>query len=250
MSRIDLFRKDLKAKKAVKIISGIDNFDKDNVRNVVMAAEKAGASAVDICADEDIIRMVQEMSSIPVFVSSIEPQKLLMAKELGVDALEIGNFDALYRKGLRISAEEVYNLTSEVRTLVGDEIFLSVTIPGHIDVNEQIELARKLENLNVDLIQTEGASVANIDNNGARGLMEKVNVSVANTIEIINNCDIPVMTASGITTTTCTLPFAIGASAIGVGSCVNKLSTPIEMIAVIKTLMEKVGLKREAFELV
>ena len=66
----------------------------------------------------------------------------------------------------------------------------------------------------------------------------------------LNNCDIPVMTASGITTTTCALPFAIGASAIGVGSCVNKLSTPIEMIAVIKTLMEKVGLKREAFELV
>lgn len=250
MSRIDLFKKDLRAKKAVKIIAGIDNYDKDNVRNVVMAAEKAGASAVDICADEDIIRMVQEISTIPVFVSSIESQKLLMAKELGVDALEIGNFDALYRKGLRISAQEVYNLASEVRTLVGDEIFLSVTIPGHIEVSEQIELARRLENLNVDLIQTEGASVANIDNNGARGLMEKVNVSVANTIEIINNCDIPVMTASGITTTTCALPFAIGASAIGVGSCVNKLSTPIEMIAVIKTLMEKVGLKREAFELV
>ena len=250
MSRIDFFKRDLKAKKAVKIIAGIDNYDRDNVRNVVMAAEKAGASAVDICADADIIRMVMEISSIPVFVSSIEPQKLLAAKELGVDGLEIGNFDALYRKGLRISAQEVYDLASEVRTLVGDEIFLSVTIPGHIEISEQIDLARKLENLNINLIQTEGASVANVNNNGARGLMEKVNVSVANTIEIINNCDIPVMTASGITTTTCTLPFAIGASAIGVGSCVNKLSSPIEMIAVIKTLMEKVGLKREAFELV
>ena len=127
MSRIDLFKRDLKAKKAVKIIAGIDNYDRDNVRNVVMGAEKAGASAVDICADADIIRMVMEISSIPVFVSSIEPQKLLAAKELGVDGLEIGNFDALYRKGLRISAQEVYDLASEVRTLVGDEIFLSVT---------------------------------------------------------------------------------------------------------------------------
>ena len=51
----------------------------------------------------------------------------------------------------------------------------------------------------------------------------------------------PVMTASGITTTTAPLAFASGASAIGVGSCVNKLNSTIAMIAVVRSLVESVS---------
>ena len=63
MKRITSFRKDLEAKKAVKIIAGIDNFDMERVRNVVIAADQAGASAVDICANEEIIKMAKEKIS-------------------------------------------------------------------------------------------------------------------------------------------------------------------------------------------
>ena len=245
MSRIDLFKRDLENKKAVKVIAGIDNFDADKVRNVLVAAEKGGASAVDIAADAELIKMAKEVTSLPVFVSSTSPEMLLMAKNEGADALEIGNFDALYKKGIRISASDVVEMTKATRELVGNEIFLSVTVPGHISVEEQIELARALEEMNVDLIQSEGASVANVNNNGARGLMEKVNVSIANTMEIAASCSIPVMTASGITPSTSAMPFAAGASAIGVGSCVNKLSSALEMTATVMSITEKVGLVRE-----
>lgn len=61
MSRIDLFKDHLSAKNAVKIIAGIDNFDIDNVKKVVKAAESAGASAVDICADQNIINEVRKI---------------------------------------------------------------------------------------------------------------------------------------------------------------------------------------------
>ena len=104
MSRIENFKRHLDEKNAIKIIAGIDNFNKESVKNVVSAAEMGGASAVDICYNEEIISMVKETTSLPVFVSSIVPTELANAVRLGADAIEVGNFDALYRKGMRVSA--------------------------------------------------------------------------------------------------------------------------------------------------
>lgn len=238
MSKIAKLRDELNQKTCVKVIAGINNFDMENIKKVVTAAEMGKASAVDVAAREDIIALAKELTSVPVFVSSVKPEELKMAIDNGADAIEVGNFDALYAKGLRVGADEVLEITRQTRALVGDDVFLSVTVPGHISVDEQIRLAQQLENLNVDLIQTEGAAVANVANTGARGLLETANVSIANTIEIARNTDIPVMTASGITPTTAKMAFAAGANAIGVGSCINKLNSVIEMVAVVRSLVE------------
>lgn len=241
MKRIDSFKKDLEAKKAVKIIAGIDNFDMDRVRSVVIAADRAGASAVDVCAKEEIIEMAKETTSLPVFVSSIVPEDLAMAVKAGADAIEIGNFDALYKKGLRMSASEILDLVKETMSLIKkSNVFVCVTIPGHIEVASQIELAKELEALNIDLIQTEGSATIEAQSQGARGLLETAQVSIANTIELARNVEIPVMTASGLTTTTVPMAFAAGASAVGVGSCVNKLNSEIEMIATATAIVESV----------
>ena len=90
MSRIDLFKHHLEEKRAVKVIAGIDNFDIENIKKVVSSAEKSGASAVDICAREDIIREVRSMTDMPIFVSSVVPSELARAVELGADGLEVG----------------------------------------------------------------------------------------------------------------------------------------------------------------
>lgn len=241
MKRITSFRKDLEAKKAVKIIAGIDNFDMDRVKNVVIAADKAGASAVDVCAKEEIIKMAKETTSLPIFVSSIVPQDLAMAVKAGADAIEVGNFDALYKKGLRMSAMEILDIVKETLALIGKtNIFVCVTIPGHIAVADQIALAKELEELNIDLIQTEGAATVEAQSQGARGLLETAEVSIANTIELARNVEIPVMTASGLTTTTVSMAIAAGASAVGVGSCINKLNSQIEMIAAATAIVENV----------
>lgn len=239
MSRIELFKRHLSEKRAVKVIAGIDNFDLEQVKKVVTAAEQSKASAVDVAYSEEIISTVKDMTSLPVFVSSIVPSELASAVEMGADAIEVGNFDTLYKNGTRVSAEEVLNIVRETRELLnGRETFMCVTVPGHIAINEQIALAKQLEELNVNLIQTEGAATVSTSNGGARGLLETAQVSIANTIDLSRNTDIPVMTASGISTTTAPLAFAAGACAIGVGSSVNKLSSTIEMIAVVRTLVE------------
>lgn len=239
MGRIELFKQHLREKRAVKIIAGIDNFDVENVKKVVSAANQAGASAIDISANKEIFNTARELTELPLFVSSIVPEELAQAVAWGADAIELGNFDALYKKGLRMSADEVFELARKTMSLVNkSETFVCVTIPGHISVAEQIELARKLEEIGVDLIQTEGAAIANVQSEGARGLMETAQVSIANTIEIARNVEIPVMTASGITSTTAAMAFAAGASAIGIGSCINKLDSSIAMMAAAKGLVE------------
>jgi len=246
MKRIDLFRQHLEEKRAVKVIAGIDNFDVENVKRVIAAANQAGASAIDICADREIIKTARAMTELPLFVSSIVPEELAMAIEMGADAIELGNFDALYRKGWRMNAEEVLTLTRKTLGLINRaETFFSVTIPGHISVGEQIELARQLEGLGIDLIQTEGSAITDSKSEGARGLMETAQVSIANTIELARNTEIPIMTASGITTTTAAMAFAAGASAIGVGSCINKMDSSIGMISVARSLVEIATANRE-----
>lgn len=239
MNRIDLFKEHLSEKRAVKVIAGIDNFDIENIKKVISAANKAGASAIDISASEEVFAIARQLTELPLFVSSIIPDELAQAVKMGADAIELGNFDALYKKGIRMGADEVLELARETMSLINEsEVFFSVTVPGHISVAEQIQLARQLEELGASLIQTEGSAIANVQSEGARGLMETAQVSIANTIEIARNVEIPVMTASGITPTTAAMAFAAGASAIGVGSCINKLDSELAMMAVATSLVE------------
>ncbi len=237
MSRIESFKRALEEKRAVKIIAGIDNFDAESVKKVVMAASNSGASAIDICANPEIISMARSMTELPLFVSSIEPEELAHAVVLGADAVELGNFDALYKKGMTFSASQVLSLAKRTKELIEDTFFC-VTIPGELEMSEQIKLARELEMLGVDLIQTEGHFSNEAPSNGARGLLERAELTISNTIELSRNIELPIMTATGINPTTAALAFAAGASAIGCGSCVNKLDSEISMIAVSRSLVE------------
>ncbi len=238
MSRIESFKQALAEKRAVKIIAGIDNFDAEKVKMVVKAASNSGASAIDICANPDIIAMARSMTDLALFVSSVKPLELAHAVALGADAVELGNFDALYKKGQTFTASQVLSLARKTRELIGDDVFFCVTIPGELEVAEQIELARDLEALGVDLIQTEGHFSNETPSNGVRGLIERAELTLSNTIELTRNIEVPVMTATGINPTTASLAFASGASAIGCGSCVNKLDSEISMLAVSKSLVE------------
>lgn len=242
MSRIDIFKKHLDEKRAVKVIAGIDNHDLELARKVVYAAEQAHASAVDVSFDKEIISMAKEVTELPIFVSSVNPAELRAAIDLGADAIEIGNFDTLYKNGTKISCAEVLKIAQETMKLVANTgIFVCVTVPGHLNIKDQISLAVQLEELGVDLIQTEGAATTRASHSGARGLMEIAEVSISNTIELSRNLSIPVMTASGISSVTAPMAFAAGASAIGVGSCINKCENLLAMMAAARSVVESVS---------
>ena len=239
MARIDLFKRALEEKRAVKVIAGIDNYDIENIKKVVTSAQTAHATAIDICARQDIISEIRSMTDMPIFVSSVVPSELVKAVELGADAIEFGNFDVLYKKGMSFDANDVLKMVEETIELLGDKkVFMSVTIPGEIPTSDQIALAVKLESMGIDLIQTEGHYSSETVLSGARALMDRAELTISNTIELCRNVEIPVMTATGINPTTAPFAFAAGASAIGCGSCVNKLNSTISMIATISSLVE------------
>lgn len=239
---IEIFKKHLREKRAVKIIAGIDNYNKDNVAKVCRAAQMGHASAVDISANKEIYEIARKNTKLPIFVSSIHPFELLNAVEWGADAIEIGNFDALYKKGQTFSADEVYDIVVETMSLIEKyDVFVCATIPGSIDIAQQIELVKKLEILGVDLIQTEGLKKSSDSTNPSEHLISHAQATIANTIELTQHTTLPVMSASGISAKTAPLAFASGANAVGVGSAVNKLDTEVAMAATVMSIVSAIS---------
>jgi len=242
MDRTNRFKTDLTNRKCVKVISGIANFDLEKVRKVVKSATKAGATAIDVAATQEIVTEARKLTELTLFASSISPKELYNAVKNGADVAELGNFDALYDKGIQLSSEAVYKLAVETMELIGDNAMICITVPGHLSIHEQIDLATKLEELGIDLLQTEGSILSKPNSTGALGLIEKASITLANTVEIYSNVkNVPIITASGIGSITAPMAISCGASGVGIGKFVNSLSMEIEMIAAIKSVINSLN---------
>ena len=247
MNKKEKLLRSLEAKNCLKVIAGINNFNKDNVLKIVGAANKAKATCVDICAEEEIIESVlDKYPEMPIFVSSIKPTKLKRAMELGADVLELGNFEVLHEAGIFPSVDEIIAWAEEIMDFTQSSVrpLVSITVPGHLSIKEQVDLAERLEEMGVDIIQTEGASLVNADGSGALGHVQKVSLTLANTMELAKVLETTyILTASGISPQTAPLAIASGAHGVGVGRYVNKLDSELGMTAATSALLESLGTK-------
>ncbi|EPS58086.1 hypothetical protein M569_16731, partial [Genlisea aurea] len=98
---------EFRRRKALKIISGLSNFDRDNVAAVVTAADKGGATCVDVACDPELVKMASALTALPICVSSVDPEAFPAAVEAGASMIEIGNYDSLYELGITFSPEQV-----------------------------------------------------------------------------------------------------------------------------------------------
>jgi pyruvate/oxaloacetate carboxyltransferase len=231
--------------KALKVISGLNNFDANNVKAVVKAAELGGATFVDIAADAELIRMVKETTHLPVCVSAVEPEKFVMAVEAGADLIEIGNFDSFYAQGRTFGADEVLTLTQATRALLPN-VMLSVTVPHVLPLDQQVALAEKLVAAGADIIQTEGGTSAAPQSAGILGLIEKAAPTLAAAHAIAHAVEVPVLCASGISNVTAPMAIAAGAAGVGVGSMIHQLNSEIAMIAAVRSLVESLNTAKVA----
>lgn len=222
---------------ALKIISGLTNFDRDVVARTVKAAHLGGASFVDIAADAELVRLAKSITDLPVCVSAVDAEAFLPAVEAGADLIEIGNFDAFYAQGRRFEAPEVLQLTRETRALL-PEILLSVTVPHILALDEQVRLAEALVEAGADIIQTEGGTSSQPAHAGTLGLIEKAAPTLAAAAEISRAVTVPVLCASGLSSVTVPMAIAAGAAGVGVGSAVNRLESELEAIATVRALHE------------
>jgi thiamine monophosphate synthase len=222
---------------ALKVISGLNNFDGDRVAATVKAAHHGGATFVDIAADATLVQMAKKLTNLPICVSAVEPEKFVQAVAAGADLIEIGNFDSFYAQGRRFEAEEVLALTHQTRALL-PEITLSVTVPHILKLDQQVQLAEELVKAGADIIQTEGGTSSNPTHPGALGLIEKAAPTLAAAYEISRAVSVPVLCASGISSVSAPLAIAAGATGVGVGSAINQLNSEVAMIAVVRGLVE------------
>jgi Protein of unknown function (DUF561) len=228
---------------ALKIISGLHNFDPERVAAVVRAAQQGGATFVDIAADSSLVAIAKANTTLPVCVSAVDPQLLVMAVAAGADLIEIGNFDSFYSQGRTFSAAEVLELTRKTRALL-PQIALSVTVPHTLELDRQVQLAIDLMEAGADMIQTEGGTSSQPTHPGILGLIEKAAPTLAAAYGIARAVSVPVLCASGLSDVTAPMAIAAGASGIGVGSAVNQLNSEIAMIAVVRSLVEAMSAQK------
>uniref|UniRef100_A0A452ZX54 Uncharacterized protein ycf23 n=2 Tax=Aegilops tauschii subsp. strangulata TaxID=200361 RepID=A0A452ZX54_AEGTS len=226
--------------RALKIISGLQNFDRSNVASVVTAADKGGATHVDIACDQDLVKLARELTNLPICVSSVDPSSFQSAVEAGAQMIEIGNYDSFYDAGIEFSSEQILNLTRETRKILPD-ITLSVTVPHTLSLPDQMRLAELLEEEGADIIQTEGGKCSNPTKPGVLGLIEKATPTLAAAYSISRAVSIPVMCASGLSSVTAPMAVTAGAAGVGVGSAINKLNDVVAMIAEVRSIAEALG---------
>ncbi|MDB9315698.1 DUF561 domain-containing protein [Spirulina sp. CS-785/01] len=225
---------------ALKVISGLNNFDVQRVAATVRAATAGGATFVDIAASPELVQAVREITPLPICVSAVEPEKFVAAVDAGADLIEIGNFDSFYAQGRRFEAEEVLALTQETRALL-PEITLSVTVPHILTLDRQVELAEALVDAGADIIQTEGGTSSQPQHAGTLGLIEKAAPTLAAASAISKAVSVPVLCASGLSDVTVPMAMAAGASGVGVGSAINKLDNELAMMAAVRSLVDALG---------
>lgn len=226
----------LNQRNALKVISGLNNFDYDQVAAVVKAADAGGATLVDIAAQPSLVAAVRSLTDLPICVSAVEPQLFVSAVDAGADLLEIGNFDSFYSQGRTFEAPEVIELTQRTRALLPD-ILLSVTVPHILALDEQVELAEQLVAAGANIIQTEGGTSIKPLNPGVRGLIEKAAPTLAAAHSIAHAVNVPVLCASGLSSVTVPMAIAAGAAGVGVGSAINQLDSEIAMVAAVRSLV-------------
>ncbi len=224
-------------RQALKVISGLTNFDLTNVSAIVQAAQAGGATFVDIAASPDLVRHVRTLIDLPICVSAVEAELLAEAVKAGADLVEIGNFDAFYAQGRRFEAPEILELTQKTRALLPNTT-LCVTVPHILALDEQVALAERLVEAGANLIQTEGGTSTRPTHAGTLGLIEKAAPTLAAAYSISRAVSVPVLCASGLSTVTAPMAITAGASGVGVGSAINQLNDPVAMVAAVRSLVE------------
>nr|YP_009314685.1 Hypothetical protein ycf23 [Neoizziella asiatica]SCW23140.1 Hypothetical protein ycf23 [Neoizziella asiatica] len=215
-------------KQVIKTIIGIDNFSFVNSIDKIKAAEIAGSTYIDIAANVDMLLEAKLFVSLPICVSSICVQELLACSKAGADMLEIGNFDSFYNKKITLTSQDILAMVQELKYR-DPEVSICVTIPHVLSIEQQIGLAKQLDKLGIDMIQTEGWSSKQADLVDISDVIRVASATVGNVLALADAVDIPVVASSGISSLTAPMAISCGAAGVGVGSFFNYFGSGLEL---------------------
>lgn len=232
---IEVFKKHLREKRAIKISVGSRNFNLDNVAKICRAAQESRASAIEIPVDKNVYNVARKNAKLPLFVSSFHPFEILEAVKMGVDAIIIGNYYEMYKKGYKYNSTEIYDIVLETMSMISEyDVFTCVTIPASLNYKEQCELIKKLEILGVDLIQTEGYKKSSANQNL---MVESAEFSIKTMSELLKYSNMQFMASSAMNLVGLKAAFDNGANAVAVDSAINQLDSEVAMKTAIREMI-------------
>ena len=239
------------SKQVVKIISGIDNLNINEILEYIRVCEINKATYIDIVANPKIVYFIKQMTNLPICVSSIDVKSLYNSVVAGADLVEIGNFDVFYQYGINLSYKQILFIAKQTRNLL-PYTDICVTIPHIFTINQQIELALQLEDLGINIIQTEGRisettyldlfKKTNNSKNTLANSIIKASSALSSVYLLSNAVSIPIIASSGISSLTAPMSFAYGASGIGIKSEISKFSNISEMSLRINEIMNSLNI--------
>jgi len=230
-------------KQVIKVISGINNFNINEILKIVYAAEISGATYIDIAANPFLVSFIKTITNLPICVSSIYPNDLFDCVLQGADLVEIGNFDVFYSKGINLSKNQILKLAEETRSLIPN-IDICVTIPHILTLDHQIQLAIDLEKLGINIIQTEGITANTVNNfissesiDNIYSFTSNASSALSSVYTISNAVNIPIIASSSINAISAPIAFSYGASAVGIRSAISNLNTVYKMSCYIEEII-------------
>ena len=212
----------LAAKPFLKVIAGIENFNAAEIRTVAQAAE-GQALAIDLSVHPESIQWVKAHTHLNVFVSSLDPAELAQSLEWGTDLVELGNFAPIYERGALISPDMVLNWTHDLVARIQGRVPVCVTVPGVLDLDSQIALARNIEAAGADLLQ-----------------IENITGDLSHVAPIRAAVSIPVMVSGRLHAGNVAEAVATGAEGIGIGAAIRAGVDREGMAAVLAEIVSQI----------
>nr|QJH88242.1 Ycf23 [Pterocladia lucida] len=240
-------KQDLKNKKVIKIITGLSNFDTDNIIKTVHAAEMAGATYVDVSSNPKLVKILKSITTLPICVSSIAPRDLYNCLLSEADIFEIGNFDVFYYKDIYFSSYQIIQLVKEVKSFLKNKP-LCVTIPYFLPLHEQVILVQKLQKIGVTMVQTEGYVNKNkciFSRSPILNSTVLASSALSASHMISQYTNIPVIASSGINYISSPIAVASGASGIGIGSALKYYNSISEKAKYISQVISSVNMYKK-----
>ncbi len=211
----------LAEKPFLKVIAGIENFNAAEIQTVAQAAE-GQALAIDLSVHPESVRRVKAETGLIVFVSSLDPAELEQSLEWGTDFVELGNFAPIYERGALISPEMVLTWTRDLSARIQGRVPICVTIPGVLDLDTQIALAREIEAAGADLLQ-----------------IENITGDLSHVAPIRAAVQIPVMVSGRLHAGNVAQAVATGAEGIGIGAAIRAGADREGMTAILAEIVSQ-----------
>ncbi len=241
---VNLFNKQLSIafhlKSVIKIIVGLNNKDIKNIIQIAKAAELTKITYLDIIANPKIVALLKSMIDLPICVSSIDPLELYNCVLMGADIVELGNFDIFYKDNIFFNEQEILALAIETKKLIPNND-ICVTIPHHLSLSKQINLAKNLNNLSINIIQTEGYCSKkqlsiNINDN-IYNATYKAASSLSSTYAIAPYINIPIVSSSGLNYLSSAIAIFYGASGVGMCSSLQKYTNIYDILHYLRQIL-------------